>query len=97
MVAVTVILAAVIGTFVTGIGSEVQQSPQAGITFEYESGGDNLTVNVIDPGNVDALYVENQDDPIQDANVTDRRGWKDTVDSGDWGAVNLSSTARFWS
>lgn len=85
MVAVTVILAAVIGTFVTGIGSEVQQSPQAGVTFEYDGG--NLTVNVIDAGNVDALYVENQDDPIQDANVTDRRGWEDTVDS-DNRAVN---------
>ena len=55
------------------------------MTFDYDGG--NLTVNVIDAGNVNALYVENQDEPIQDANVTDRRGWEPTVDS-DNRAVN---------
>lgn len=82
MVAITVILAAVIGTFVVGIGSEVEPSAQAGVTFDYDGGSDELTVNVIDAGNVDALYIENQDDPIDDSDVTNQRGWEsDTVDN----------------
>ena len=41
MVAITVILAAVIGTFVLGLGDEIQgsQTPQASFTFDYDAGG----------------------------------------------------------
>jgi flagellin-like protein len=35
MVAITVILAAVIGTFVLGLGGNVNQTPQASFTFEF--------------------------------------------------------------
>ena len=59
MVAITVILAAVIGTFVLGLGSNVQETPQAGIQFSYDQGENNVTVSVTDPGNVDALYFVN--------------------------------------
>lgn len=39
MVAITVILAAVIGTFVLGLGDQVgNNAPQASFTFDYESG-----------------------------------------------------------
>jgi flagellin-like protein len=39
MVAITVILAAVIGTFVLGLGDQVQSTaPQASFSFDYESG-----------------------------------------------------------
>ncbi|MFA1612171.1 type IV pilin [Halobellus rubicundus] len=42
MVAITVILAAVIGTFVLNLGQEVQQTaPQASFNFDYETQGDN--------------------------------------------------------
>ncbi|MFB6068761.1 MAG: type IV pilin [Halobacterium sp.] len=46
MVAITVILAAVIGTFVLGLGQQVQQTtPQASFTFDYTSTGNgNVTV-----------------------------------------------------
>ncbi len=46
MVAITVILAAVIGTFVLGLGDSVQQSsPSASFGFDYEDGSDyNVTV-----------------------------------------------------
>ena len=48
MVAITVILAAVIGTFVLGLGQNTQSSPQASITIsdnnvDYESGGNSPT------------------------------------------------------
>ena len=39
MVAITVILAAVIGTFVLGLGDSVESAPQASITFDYDSTG----------------------------------------------------------
>ncbi len=42
MVAITVILAAVIGTFVLGLGENVQSTPQAKFAFDYQS--DNVTV-----------------------------------------------------
>ncbi|PSP38038.1 hypothetical protein BRC71_08710 [Halobacteriales archaeon QH_7_65_31] len=37
MVAITVILAAVIGTFVLGLGSNVQSVPSAQFTFDYDT------------------------------------------------------------
>lgn len=40
MVAVTVILAAVIASFVLGMGSSVDTVPQASFSFEYNDGGD---------------------------------------------------------
>jgi FlaG/FlaF family flagellin (archaellin) len=53
MVAITVILAAVIGTFVLGLGDQVESAPQASFNFEETSngleirhrGGDNVNAN----------------------------------------------------
>ena len=42
MVAITVILAAVIGTFVLGLGESVQSTPQAKFAFDYQN--DNVTI-----------------------------------------------------
>ena len=44
MVAITVILAAVIGTFVLGLGEGVQSTPQAKFTFDYEQSNKQLTI-----------------------------------------------------
>ncbi|MFC6989309.1 type IV pilin [Haloplanus sp. GCM10025708] len=45
MVAITVILAAVIGTFVLGLGQQVQQTtPQASFTFDYNTSADQVTI-----------------------------------------------------
>jgi flagellin-like protein len=43
MVAITVILAAVIGTFVLGLGQNVQSTPQASFQFDF-----NETSNLVD-------------------------------------------------
>ncbi|WP_396611914.1 type IV pilin [Haloferax sp. S1W] len=63
MVAITVILAAVIGTFVLGLGDQVQETaPQASFAFDYdgtdlvithESGEavNNDSVTIVDPSN----------------------------------------------
>jgi flagellin-like protein len=55
MVAITVILAAVIGTFVLGLGDQVSESaPQAQFSFEYDGDDD---VNITHDGG-DALDAE---------------------------------------
>jgi flagellin-like protein len=58
MVAITVILAAVIGTFVLGLGENVQENAQAGVTFNYNPSEDEISVSVTRPGNVDSLYLQ---------------------------------------
>jgi flagellin-like protein len=50
MVAITVILAAVIGTFVLGLGQNVQSTPQASFDFDFDTSGANDNVNVTHNG-----------------------------------------------
>ena len=58
MVAITVILAAVIGTFVLGLGDQVSESaPQASFSFDFDVPNDNVTVTheggeTLEPGNI---------------------------------------------
>jgi flagellin-like protein len=52
MVAITVILAAVIGTFVLGLGENVESNPSAGIDVVNSSGGVTL---VSTAGNTDGI------------------------------------------
>ena len=56
MVAITVILAAVIGTFVLGLGESVQTTPQVKMSFDYNQTGTRLTITH-DGG--DAFEAEN--------------------------------------
>ena len=65
MVAITVILAAVIGTFVLGLGEQVQStSPQASFSFEYTqdfaagSNNDNLEITHDSGDKVDGSNME---------------------------------------
>jgi flagellin-like protein len=61
MVAITVILAAVIGTFVLGLGENVQQtSPQASFSFEYSNStsGDTLTITHAGGDTIKAANVQ---------------------------------------
>ena len=59
MVAITVILAAVIGTFVLGLGDQVESAPQASFNFDYDSSdGGEVEIrhrggDTIDTSNVD--------------------------------------------
>ena len=77
MVAITVILAAVIGTFVLGLGDQVSESaPQASFSFDFnDSSGVNVTheggetleagnINVSGDGTNDLTEVDPFPDPI---------------------------------
>jgi flagellin-like protein len=92
MVAITVILAAVIGTFVLGLGDQVSESaPQAQFTFEYD-GADHI--NITHDGG-DAIEAGN-------INITSSVDLK-VGDTGDGnynpstaaGSVNLGDTSEF--
>ena len=56
MVAVTVILAAVIGTFVLDLGGSVSQSAQAGVSFDQS--GDTVDVQLTTVQTGDSIWVE---------------------------------------
>lgn len=56
MVAITVIISAVIGTFVLGLGQATGTSASAGVSVEQEP-GESVTVTVNDPGNLDGLRI----------------------------------------
>ncbi|MFC7068129.1 type IV pilin N-terminal domain-containing protein [Halobaculum lipolyticum] len=61
MVAITVILAAVVGSFVFGIGGQVQpSSPNANFQFDYAANGSN-------PGNYDVTASHSGGDTIPSA------------------------------
>jgi flagellin-like protein len=73
MVAITVILAAVIGTFVLGLGDQVSDNaPQASLTFDYDTTGP--TVNVTHDGGAtlegSTLELVGSDSGSIDSNAT---------------------------
>ena len=100
MVAITVILAAVIGTFVLGLGDQVQTTaPNANFQFDYDdaqsgnltithSGGDGVAANeLILTGDVNA--------PNQNNMTWEGTGNGDTVKAGDSVLVEGSGSTKF--
>jgi flagellin-like protein len=95
MVAITVILAAVIGTFVLGLGDQVSESaPQAQFTFDYSGGPSDGTVNVTHDGgdSIEAADLNvsiNNDANAAVASAGTNNGWSDaTVAAGSSLTVN---------
>lgn len=94
MVAITVILAAVIGTFVLGLGDSVESAPQASFNFDLDEDSDELTISHRGGDNVDEADIEvtgtNEDGSVFTGSVF-RAGDTKTVDvtgsSGD--TVNI--------
>ncbi|GGN18603.1 type IV pilin [Halarchaeum nitratireducens] len=96
MVAITVILAAVIGTFVLGLGSNVgNNAPSATFNYEYDNfsdgtgtdtititdqGGDSIEASTLTVSVGSDFTLDNVTD-IDNANVTD--AWSDPVTAGD--------------
>lgn len=55
MVAITVILAAVIGTFVLGLGDSLNQSVNAGVSVDQD--GSDYTVTLVNNGTADTVEL----------------------------------------
>jgi len=106
MVAITVILAAVIGTFVLGLGDQVSENaPQASFSFDFDdtSGFDGSAddyVNVTHEGGatIDNSTLSVEGDGTNDLALEDAGGWSDgTVEAGDqisYNSVNSGETIR---
>ena len=97
MVAITVILAAVIGAFVLGIGGDQNATPQASISLDADAGdgSDDSTVTIGHNGgqtlqvdelqlSIDGSFVAN---PIDDGNLHGTPG--DTLSSGE--SINVTT------
>lgn len=83
MVAITVILAAVIATFVLGLGGQVSQTaPQASFDFDYNSTGDNITISHRGGDTVEAqkLLVTSEGTEFANANAPNA-GFNDSAKS----------------
>ncbi len=99
MVAITVILAAVIGTFVLGLGDSLQQqSPSASFGFDYEDNTTgNASVTIVHQGgdSIDAaqlsVSVDGTDvsDPGSDFDYNPE--WTGTVSAGTSATVDKAS------
>jgi len=99
MVAITVILAAVIGSFVLGLGNSVQQTaPNANFQFEYGNAPDGYNVTATHQGGdtiseSDSLTLNASGDD----DVDYVKSFPDTVSAGDsaeLGNVSSETTAR---
>ena len=93
MVAVTVILAAVIGTFVLDLGNNVQENPQAGVTFEEDGSEDTVSAQIISMENADEVRVS----PDADGTFSDTAANCDgTLSDGDCilDSVGQSATVK---
>ncbi|KTG28209.1 type IV pilin [Haloferax profundi] len=98
MVAITVILAAVIGTFVLGLGDQTATTPQASFSFDYNSSLDgNLTIThesgaaiSSDQMNVTAgIKLNNKSHNVADTDAAKSLSW--TVLEGSSGDVQAGS------
>ena len=72
MVAITVILAAVIGAFVLGLGGETQETPQVSLSFDQD--GETVTVahrggDSVDEGDIEARGAVSDDTDFGDSDV----------------------------
>jgi flagellin-like protein len=87
MVAITVILAAVIGTFVLGLGDQVSESaPQAQFSFDFSTTGGTDIINVTHDGG-DAVTADQLT-----VNVAGSDAWSEGSVQGSW-----ANTGATWS
>ena len=78
MVAITVILAAVIGTFVLGLGEQTETAPQASFSFDYnESGGTNGLLTITHES---GEAIANESVTVVPPNGTSQK-WLDATDN----------------
>jgi len=95
MVAITVILAAVIAAFVLDLGQSQSASATAGVDFDQS--GDEVTVQIIDQGNTEEIYVrmDGEDGGVVYADPDGSFGERSGADDwsvGDRLSTNVDST-----
>jgi len=94
MVAITVILAAVIGTFVLGLGDQVESAPQASFNYDFdEDAGSNGEVTISHRGG-DTIQGSDIDiriagESVGDTNIESGSGIPTQIQAGSEIAVSV--------
>lgn len=88
MVAITVILAAVIGTFVLGLGGDLNAQPSAQIDITSD-GEDTIT---IDHNGGDTIQLDNLDIVLRNGSTTVDRATLEDVDNEDDSSISVGDT-----
>ncbi|MFC7019035.1 MULTISPECIES: type IV pilin N-terminal domain-containing protein [Haloarcula] len=94
MVAITVILAAVIGSFVLGLGSSTSATPQASFEFDYDSGDVTVTHDGGDTIPEDDLTVKGSSSDTIPKSVADGTSVSAGVELVSGQAVTSGETIR---
>ena len=103
MVAITVILAAVIGSFVLNLGGSLQQTaPQASFGFDYDTGTNSVTIShqsgdTIEAGRLNTTGLDGGSNATAWTNPATSLSSGDTVSAGT--SINISNggTGNDWS
>lgn len=92
MVAITVILAAVIGTFVLGLGDNVNSTPQASWDFEITEGDNELTITHTGGDSITKarLSVSGVSSGLSTTGSGTDVGFSDPVTAGDSATVDIT-------
>ncbi len=88
MVAITVILAAVIGTFVLGLGDSLDSGVQAGVSVDGDSSSTERTVTWTSQGTADSIVVRNSSGSSE-GNTSSIGGGVTVSSTGDYSVVAL--------
>lgn len=92
MVAITVILAAIIGTFVLGLGGEIQHTnPQAGFSFDYADGTTGADCSLGSDGQLTIAHDSGESVEAANMNVTDGDGGSEPWDASSDNSCALTS------
>lgn len=60
MVAITVILAAVIGTFVLDLGQNIESNPTAGVSADIDTANNDFTITYVSSGSAETVEVRDE-------------------------------------
>ena len=100
MVAITVILAAVIATFVLGLGEQVSSTtPTASFTFEYSESSDQLTITHDggDAVKANELYIRGQDSLPSGSSTNVNVDWLNIGSSGSLTVSDVTASGEIGS
>lgn len=94
MVAILVIMAVVIGAFVLDLGNNVDQNPEAGVSFDQDPDTGEVTVRVNSVQRADKITVDGSDCGAPSASVMSlpNAGATDTVSCTQDGKIVVTAT-----
>jgi flagellin-like protein len=87
MVAITVILAAVIGTFVLGLGEDIESEVQAGATINGSADSTTRTVTWTSQGTAESIKVIDNTGTLQGSEISSVGGSETVSTSGEYSVV----------